>query len=382
MTPPGRPAVGSLLLAAGSALFTLVTLEWAFRGLAFRAGRRTFEAALTRGAPVTPGARATLGDLIRPSRHPDIVYELAPDLRVSFLGAPLSTNHVGFRDADYSVEKRPDTFRILGIGDSIMFGWGVGDGEEYLSLAEARWAGAGPGRGVEIINLAVPGYNSVMEVATLREKGLRYAPDLVIVGLCGNDASLPNFLQEPPEILAVDRSFLVDFVRDRFGEASGEDETPGLVGRPVKAGWRPTRAKDAAQVPARYAHMVGLPAFRRAMEELQQLSQAHGFGVLLLYYPGAPREMREIVAALGLASLNTAPAVRRFMREHGGGEKARPLLHRNARDPHPSQAGHQLIADALVEYLGGVLTGRTPPRPSGSPPVAPRQNESGASLPD
>jgi lysophospholipase L1-like esterase len=343
--------VGSLLLAAVSTLFTLALLEGAFRARAFLAGRKSFEAALTRGSRVTAGARASLGDLIRPSRHPDIVYELAADLRVSFLGAPLSTSHVGFRDRDYTLEKRQGSFRILGIGDSIMFGWGVGDGEDYLSLVESRLEAESPGRHVEIINLAVPGYNSVMEVATLREKGLRYAPDLVIVGLCGNDASLPNFLQAPPEIVAVDRSFLAEFIRARFGEESAEDETPGLVDRPVKAGWRHTRAEDGAQVPPRYAHMVGLPAFRRAMEELKQLSETHGFRVLLLYYPGAPGEMREIVADLGLPSLNTAPAVRRFLSAHGGGERALPLLHRNERDPHPSQAGHRLIADALVQYL-------------------------------
>ncbi len=369
---PGRPPAGSLLLAVASTLFTLVALEGLFRVLAFREARRSFEAAIAHPSRVAPGGRATLGDLIRPSRSPDVVYELAPDLRVSFLGAPLATSHAGFRDRDYPATKRPGSFRILGIGDSIMFGWGVGDGEDYLSLAESRLAGAGVGRPVEIINTAVPGYNSVMEVATLREKGLRYAPDLVIVGLCGNDASLPNFLQAPPELLAFDRSFLADFVRDRFSEDEEPgDGPPGLVDRPVKGGWRSTRAEDAAQVPARYAHMVGLAAFRRALEELKQLSEGHGFSVLMLYYPGAPREMREIVAALGLASLNTAPAVRRFLNANGGADAALPLLRRHARDPHPSQAGHRLIAEALVQYLVGNLGRHAtmhPRAPSGLPP--------------
>ncbi len=353
-TRGGFPA-GALLLAAASTLLALVVLEASFRALALLRSRRSFEAALTRVSRVAPGASASLGDLIRPSRNPDIVYELAPDLRVSFLGAPLSTSHAGFRDRDYNQEKPAGGFRILGLGDSVMFGWGVGDGEDYLSLLEARLQATRMGRPVEILNMAVPGYNSVMEVATLRGKGLRYAPDLVIVGLCGNDASLPNFLQAPPELLAFDRSFLVDFVRGRFDDGDEDDETSGLVGRRVKAGWRPTRAEDEALVPARYAHMVGLPAFRRAMEELKAQSEAHGFDVLLLYYPGAPREMREIISDVGLASLSTAPAVRRFGSEHGGGEAGLALLRRNARDPHPSQAGHQLIADALFESLAGVL---------------------------
>ena len=368
MRSPDRLPVGSLLLAAASTLLALAALEASFRAVAFLEGRHSFEAALTRGARLAPGASASLGDLIRPSRDPDIVYELAPDLHVSFLGAPLSTSHAGFRDREYSPEKPAGTFRVLGLGDSIMFGWGVGDEEDYLSLLEARLEATPVGRPVEVLNLAVPGYNSVMEVATLREKGIAYAPDLVIVGLCGNDASLPYFLQAPPEVLAFDRSFLADFVRSRFDGGDEDGETPFLVNRPVKAGWRHTRDEDAALVPPRYAHMVGLPAFRGAMQELKRQGEAHGFGVLLLYYPGAPREMREIISAVGLASLSTAPAVRRFLIEHGGGEAPLSLLRRTARDPHPSQAGHQLIADALFEHLGGGTRPGTPARAKHSPP--------------
>ena len=40
----------------------------------------------------------------------------------------------------------------------------------------------------EVLNFGVSGYNTQQEVETLREKGLRYSPDLVVLAVCVNDA--------------------------------------------------------------------------------------------------------------------------------------------------------------------------------------------------
>ncbi len=44
----------------------------------------------------------------------------------------------------------------------------------------------------EIINLAIPGYNTVQELILLKEWGFTYRPDLIIVGFAPNDADLYN----------------------------------------------------------------------------------------------------------------------------------------------------------------------------------------------
>ena len=46
----------------------------------------------------------------------------------------------------------------------------------------------------EIINTGVPGYNTVMEVATMRAKGLALEPDIVILNVVTNDLNLPTRL--------------------------------------------------------------------------------------------------------------------------------------------------------------------------------------------
>lgn len=353
MATPRSTSAKSLLLALASTLLTVGVLEAGFRVRAYRQDARRQEAALKQPSRLKPGDPARLGDLVRASRSADIVYELRPGLQVSFLGRAVSTNAEGFRDRDYDAEKPPGVARIVGLGDSVMFGWGVGDGEDYLAVLEAKLEAESLGARFEVLNTAVPGYNGVMELATLKEKGLRYRPDLVIVGFCGNDMGLPNFLQERNDYLSARRSFLADFVRERLSAAdpTEADDEGGLVGRPVKIRWRSALDEDRSLVPPRYAHMVGVVAYDRTLKELRRLAEVEGFELLVLYYPAAPHEVRRLVESNGIAGFSAAPAVRRFMVRHGGVEPGRELLHISRSDPHPSAAGHRVIADALFEHL-------------------------------
>ena len=91
-----------------------------------------------RNRPV-PGAKLTLGDMVQASRFDDVVYELKPNLSGVFKKAHVRTNSQGMRGTrEYSLEKPPGTFRIVGIGDSNLFGWGVAEGEPYLQILERR----------------------------------------------------------------------------------------------------------------------------------------------------------------------------------------------------------------------------------------------------
>jgi hypothetical protein len=224
----------------------------------------------------------------------------------------------------------------------------VDDGREYLSALEERLNRERPEVRWEVLNTAVPGYNSVMEVATLREKALRYGPDLVILGFCINDMGLPNFIRDAEDYLALGRSFLLEFVtgRVRAREAGGG----GLAPRPTKQPWQAFEEENP-RVPARYAHMVGLDAFRRAMGQLRELGKAGGFEVLVLFYPGAPPPVREAAAGWGFHVLDAAPLVRGFLREHAVRDYRRSPLALSRRDPHPSVLAHGLIAGWLFESM-------------------------------
>ena len=150
----------------------------------------------SRAATPEPGVQnVSLRGLVQPSPNDRIVYQLKPGLRATFIGVPVTINRAGFREREVEPTKQPGTFRIVGLGDSVMFGWGVPVEATYLRVLEDLLQRRGDPSRYEILNFAVPGYNSVMEVETFRSVAGSYAPDLVLVGYVSNDDQLPNFMQ-------------------------------------------------------------------------------------------------------------------------------------------------------------------------------------------
>ncbi len=50
----------------------------------------------------------------------------------------VSTNSLGIRGKEISLEKPQDTYRILLLGDSMTFGWGVNEGETFAKILETN----------------------------------------------------------------------------------------------------------------------------------------------------------------------------------------------------------------------------------------------------
>ena len=105
-----------------------------------------------------------------------------------FAGVPARINSLELRDArEYDLVKKPNTFRILVLGDSVTFGHGSVYEHTYPYLFEQRLRAWRPEVDWQVWNAAVPGYNSSQELTQLLEVGGRFQPDLVIVGFFEND---------------------------------------------------------------------------------------------------------------------------------------------------------------------------------------------------
>lgn len=83
----------------------------------------------------------------------------------------------------------PDAFVVLGLGDSIMYGVGQQKRDTYLEQMRRVLADR-TRRPIEVVNLAVPGYNTLQEDAVHRELGDRLAPNLVLVHYWSDDSRL------------------------------------------------------------------------------------------------------------------------------------------------------------------------------------------------
>lgn len=373
-----RRAVAQLVLACFSIALSLACAEALFRQYLLRHPRQRVVAS---GRAEDPGAADqrptyTYATMIEPDNHPQIPYRLRPRLDGRFGDQLLRTNGDRMRGPEVRPAKTPGTLRVLGLGDSVMFGWGVAYEEAALTLLGRRLEDA-LGMPVETLNTGCPSYDTAVEVAVLKEYGLRYDPDLVVLIFLHNDLGFPGAMIEPVRPWTLRRSYLREQARrrlaDRWGNAPAEGEdfiSTRSVDRLQKSGDVATNDQDrlVLQVRDHYARMVGRDAVRERLADLQETLAARGIPGLLLYNPialtpGRPESYEPTGAwvvgearALGLLAEDMSPSYDRYLQDHGFTNMAAGLWV-SPDDWHPRAPAHALMAerafDALREH--GVL---------------------------
>ncbi len=120
-------------------------------------------------------------------------------------GRKLTINSHGLRDREHPIQKPPGVTRILVLGDSFAWGYGVADGEiftgrletllnEKLKSASNRY---------EVINTGVSGWGTDQEYLFLTEEGFDYSPDVVVLAffivndIHNSAASMQYGMQKP-----------------------------------------------------------------------------------------------------------------------------------------------------------------------------------------
>jgi len=254
-----------LLVAAASLTASLVVAEAALALLERRSGSE----------PVVP---ETIGRF-----DPQLGWALRPGaVAVSRrAGQPVEyrINSKGLRDDETSYEKPPGIFRIVLLGDSRAFGYGVPIEGHVSAVLEGYF------RDVEVINMGVSGYGVDQELLLLQSEGLKYEPDLVIayVDHYGDHRHLhtKRFGKRKP----------------RFILRDGE---PVLTGAPVPG--RPTRGPRNALTAwlGRHSRL-----YRRAREAYHRLRSAEE--------PGSPEEP----VGAGAASDEDDPTVQQELYDLG-----------------------------------------------------------------
>lgn len=280
----GKTPILNSLLTLFSILFALAFVEIGFRFFSFYEDQRLQNEWQALGQKdFSIGADSNedlkLKHIIRLSRNARIVYEIIPNLSVFFEGQRLKTNAQGFRGPGIDRQAAPNTIRIIGIGDSVMFDWAVDQDAYYLAILERLLGERYPGHTWESINAAVPGYNTVIEVETLKTKLLAMKPDIVIIDFVSNDLSLPNFVRKTGAYMSLDDSFLRRFIKSRRKRIKKlpDSRLEAAAESPSHDGFE----DDPARIPDEYRDMVGIVAYRQAMQTLKHLSVEHGFRVLV-----------------------------------------------------------------------------------------------------
>jgi len=116
--------------------------------------------------------------------HPTRGWAVRPNVRETGVwgSATVSTNARGLRGTrDCAYAKPAGVTRIVALGDSFTFGDEVSDEETWPHELGRR------SPGVEVLNLGVHGYGHDQMLLYLREEGVRYEPDVVLLGFLSDD---------------------------------------------------------------------------------------------------------------------------------------------------------------------------------------------------
>jgi hypothetical protein len=191
-----------LALLAASTIATLAACELAlslFGPAWLRSRSKSLEEQLeeSEASLPDPSRSISMRGLMRASSNPRLIFELKPGLRARFQEKIVTVNKHGYRGRVVPRQRHTDAVRIVGLGDSVMFGWGVGDNETFMAVLERSLNARRSGKRYEIVNLAVPGYNTLQEATQLETIGILYHPDIVLISYLYNDGQLPAYVASP-----------------------------------------------------------------------------------------------------------------------------------------------------------------------------------------
>ncbi|MEN8217867.1 MAG: GDSL-type esterase/lipase family protein [Pseudomonadota bacterium] len=185
------------------------------------------------------------------SNNPRIGHEHRPNCRAWLMGVEVKTNSFGLRNNETTLEKPPNTYRIVVLGDSITMGWGVPQDQTYPTQLERMFNTQAPEgfplhMHYEILNLGIGNYNTAQEVTRLRHIGLQFDPDLILLAFFINDAEP---VPQQKSGFLIEHSYLYTFVLSRLKRVSFGNTKPltfkdyyrGLYTE-NQQGWQATKA--------------------------------------------------------------------------------------------------------------------------------------------
>ena len=278
--------------------------------------------------------------LKRVSANPEIGHEHVPAGRARLMGADVSINGQGLRHREIDMAKPPGSKRILMLGDSIVFGWGVDQSETLPAQLERILRDRGPdilGGPVDVINTGVGNYNTAMEVAAFLERGRSFAPDIVVLNYFINDAEPTPVYRDVPWLARHAYAYAVlggawDGLRRRVTGAQDWRSYYGGLYADGAPGWR--KVQESVAVLADYCRTHGIRLIMTNIPELRDLRP----------YPFTTEQsqIREVAKANAIEFVELLGAV----------EAEDPkTLWVTAPDPHPNARAHGLMAQHLAAYL-------------------------------
>ena len=206
-------------------------------------------------------------------------WTLKPNLKdVTFRGKLVNSNSKGIRGRrEVTYEKPAGVTRIVVLGDSFTFGEEVGDHETFSHHLQTFIPDS------EVLNLGIHGYGHDQMLLYLKEEGVRYQPDIVLLGFMPDD---------------MERNVLSfrDYAKPHFAVRSGRLElTTGPIKRPEETRaaelWRSkfmdlvTMARSRYEWRTRRTAAITRDLTAALLDEIKATAEAVGARPVFAYLP-------------------------------------------------------------------------------------------------
>jgi lysophospholipase L1-like esterase len=261
-------------------------------------------------------------------------------------------NSLGFRDTEHSFDLG-SAKRILIIGDSMTYGAGIEDFDDTYGRILQQKLNENYGEGsFEVIILARPGYSTIDELRLLRDLGLKFNPDILILGYQTNDAEGPTS-RVGFEKLYFHHYFFPYAVggwlyRHSYFYYLFESRLKNLL-----------RANNFVEVTYQdyISHLYDnnnpfLEQHSKMLSLFIKLGQENGARVLVVDIPGLLKEPYPFISAMeyvenvsvanGAEYFNLLPSISGYNRQE---------IRVSFLDGHPNEKGQALFGEALYEYM-------------------------------
>ncbi|MBI5503775.1 MAG: hypothetical protein HY899_03165 [Deltaproteobacteria bacterium] len=275
----------------------------------------------------------------------------SPGVDTLLFGHETHFNSLGVRDREPELPKPRGRFRIMLLGDSMVFGQGVAERDTVGEVLRTRLAGPR----VDVVSAGIPGWNTLSEEQFLDKTAKLIEPDLVVLLYVENDNE-PNdpFVRarQDPHGLG-DALYRALLVRSRTFEWAAYVYRSRIAGADPAVGQQAARWGDlvAAQGPSFAPHDPGWIASSGALTRMAQaLAQRRARLVVFLFDLGTIAPTAQIHARLAEFERSSGVAVFET-RSFFGGRVPAALMNAPLVDPHPNAIGHQLLGEGIARTL-------------------------------
>jgi lysophospholipase L1-like esterase len=268
---------------------------------------------------------------------------------------PVHINSHGTRGREFSEKKTPGTLRILCLGDSRTFGWGLSQEQTYSGALESLFQEqTSQHKKIEIINAGVNAWSYPQMLVYFRTTGVQYDPDIIILAEANlwtqfSEKNSPEFVHQFMNRVRL-KNILRRFAIYHF-----------VVEVKLKDFYERNRTRfipvDPAQDPLFKQQQQNDPEilFREAIEQLCDLAQQRGIKPVLVYLPSwdeaqASNSTTVLKVKREISQKHKLPLVDLTPEALSKGK----ALYLEADPVHYSSMGNSMIAHKLYETLAPV----------------------------